>query len=268
MRGSCGLLDDEWIDGVRRVLDRRGRRDVRVNDGFDQRAEHLHAREQPRRLRSLGPQPYLGLERPEQPLGVDHVHDAVHVGILLLRRGELIGVRQRGHQLLDGPLDEFLDGRCERSLGSCHHEILSSRTPRPEPAAHARSPRTGPTEMYATRRRRAALPAEGGISRTAMGGPAPPVGGLTRPAGPPGGGTGQRRCLGWGSAVQRALGTRSCSRKRVQRNGVRSKPFALPCRTTSERMSPMKGECLKPWPLQPKSAYSPAYSAMAPSTGW
>ena len=71
---------------------------------------------------------------------------------------------------------------------------------------------------------------------------------------PPAAGRAQSRCLEGGSAFQRALGTRSCSRKRVQRNGVRSKSPALPCRTTSESRSPMNGECLKPWPLQPKSA--------------
>src|SRR5215831_20672543 len=81
------------------------------------------------------------------------------------------------------------------------------------------------------------------------------------------GGAAASRCFGWGGMIQPARGSKSFSRKRLQRKGVRSKSAERPCRITSERMSPMTGECLNPCPLQPKSTYSPSYSGTGPRTG-
>src|SRR5215469_2536980 len=81
------------------------------------------------------------------------------------------------------------------------------------------------------------------------------------------GGATAMRCFGCGGMIQPARGSKSFSRKRLQRKGVRSKSAERPCRITSERMSPMTGECLNPCPLQPKSTYSPSYSGTAPRTG-
>src|SRR5262249_62244246 len=99
------------------------------------------------------------------------------------------------------------------------------------------------------------------------GGPDPLVDGLRVVAGDGHEVAGAAWSFGCGASGPDAGGRTSPSWKRDQRKGARSHPTARPSRTAWAITSPTAGECLKPWPLHPKSATRPRYSAIRPSRG-